>query len=113
ATWAEMLTREAYPFNKREYVYASGWTKCTRQMVLEMTHGDLHPAWTAEQLANFGRGTQREVDLLVRLAMVGKQNKPSFSVIQQQERFELKDRKGRILIVGKTDATLNFGGGFK
>jgi len=113
STWEQLLLKERRPASKRAYTYASGFSPCTRQLTLEMVEGDKQPPWSAQQLANFERGDDREISLLAKLSRVGQLNDPPFKVIGQQERFELRDRQGRVVIVGKTDATFDFGGGLK
>lgn len=99
------------PATPHSYVYASAWRACTRRMVLDMTSCDKLPAWDAEALANFRRGEDRERDLLADLARIGRNAPVAFQVVGQQERFELRDRKGRVCIVGKRDAEILFADG--
>lgn len=94
----------------RPHVYASTWCACTRQMALEMLYPDRMPAFPPDTLANFRRGRDRERDLLSDLARVGRECIPSFEVVGGQERFELRDKKDRVAIVGKVDARLKFAG---
>lgn len=107
--WESYVSRGAHPMMPHESVYASSWRSCERRMVLEMTQPDAMPPWSAEMRAKFRRGDDRERDILIDLARVGRDSDPSFSVIGQQQRIELKDRKGRKAIVGKVDAMLDFG----
>lgn len=93
----------------REYVYASAWRACTRQMALEMLESDKLPEWSADTLANFRRGKDRERDLLADFTRAGRNSDPSFEVVGREERFELRDHKGRVCIVGKVDAQLKIG----
>lgn len=90
----------------RDYVYASSWRACTRQMALEMLEPDKLPDWSADTLANFRRGKDRERDLLADFTRAGRNSDPPFEVIGREERFELRDHKGRVCIVGKVDAQL-------
>lgn len=107
--WAGYVESEnRSPQHKREYVYASSKRDCLRRQVLEMTEGDKMPPFDTETLAKFRRGNDRERDLITDLARAGRNSDPPFEVINQQERFELKDKKGRVAIVGKVDARLNF-----
>lgn len=108
--WAAHLTRSQAAPTKRPYVYASSWRVCDRRMVLELTHGDQLPAWDAETLAKFARGRDRERDILADLARIGRDAEPPFDLTSQQQRFELTDRKGRVVIVGKVDARLKVDG---
>lgn len=94
---------------QRAYVYASSWRACTRQMALEMLEPDKLPDWSADTLANFRRGRDRERDLLADFTRAGRNSDPSFEVVGREERFELRDHKGRVCIVGKVDAQLKIG----
>lgn len=104
ASWSRFLERDRRPPAPHPYVYASGWSVCDRRMVLDMTVPDQKPPFPPEVLARFRRGDDRERDLLTDLARIGRDAEPSFQVIGQQERFEVKDRQGRVAIVGKVDA---------
>jgi hypothetical protein len=107
AGWREFLKGRP-PSPPHSYVYASAWRACTRRMVLDMTDCDKLPPFEAEQLANFRRGEDRERDLLADLAKIGRNAPIPFQVVGQQERFEVRDRKGRVCIVGKRDAEIKF-----
>jgi hypothetical protein len=95
--------------SQRDYVYASSWRACTRQMALDMLESDKLPDFSADTLANFRRGKDRERDLLADFTRAGRNSNPSFEVIGREERFELRDHKGRVCIVGKVDAQLKIG----
>ncbi len=103
-----VVLRARRPATKRSYCYASQFHPCARRLVLDMTEGDKQPDWSADSLANFARGEDREITLITFLSKAGQVSQPPFKVIGQQERFELKDRKGRVVIVGKVDLTLDF-----
>ena len=106
ANWAGYLAATRRPQTPHDYVYASAWRVCERRMVYELTRPDQLPPWPAEVLAKFRRGDDRERDLLADLTRIGRDAEPPFTVIGQQERFALKDHKGRTAIVGKVDARL-------
>lgn len=108
-SWARYLLRDRRPSAPHPYVYASGYRTCDRRMVLDMVAPDQAPPFPAEVLARFRRGNDRERDLLTDLARIGRDAEPTFDVIGQQERFELRDRQGRVAIVGKVDARLKVG----
>jgi hypothetical protein len=95
--------------SQREYVYASAWRACTRAMALEMLEPDKLPEFSADTLANFRRGKDRERDLLADFTRAGRNSDPAFEVIGREERFTLNDHKGRVVIVGKVDAQLKIG----
>jgi hypothetical protein len=102
----EMRRQRGMP---RDYIYASSWRACTRQMALDMLSPDKLPEFSVDTLANFRRGKDRERDLLADLTRAGRDSEPSFEVVGREERFELRDHKGRIAIVGKVDARLEMG----
>lgn len=93
----------------RDYVYASSWRACTRQMAFEMIEPDKLPDFSSDTLANFRRGKDRERDLLSDMMRAGRNSNPSFEIVGREERFELRDHKGRVAIVGKVDARLKIG----
>lgn len=95
--------------SQREYVYASSWRACTRQMALEMLEPDKLPEFSIDTLANLRRGKDRERDLLADFTRAGRNSEPSFEVVGREERFELRDHKSRVVIVGKIDARLKMG----
>jgi len=89
------------------YVYASRRHSCLRKMALDM----LFPGgegFTADQLARFARGSERERALSIQLARAGERCKPTFELVGQQTRFEIKDRDGTILMVGKIEGEMLF-----
>lgn len=106
--WAAFVNSGGTPPAKRNNVYASSYRECDRRMVLDMTDGEKLKPFSPETLAKFRRGNDRERDLLADLAKIGRNCSPSFELEGQQERFELKDRKGRVVITGKVDARLKF-----
>lgn len=108
AAWSKQLERGRRPTSPHPYVYASAWRPCTRRMVLELTSPDQLPPHSVDTLARFQRGDDRERELLIDLMRVGREADPPFSVIGQQQRFELRDHKGRVAIAGKVDARLRF-----
>lgn len=98
------------PQQQRNSVYASSWTACTRQMALDMLRPDIKPPFQADTLANFRRGNDRARDIKSDMTRVGRSCDPPFDVIGAEERFELRDKKGRVVIVGKVDFRLKFAG---
>jgi hypothetical protein len=110
SAWSNYLARGARNQEPHDYVYASAWRLCDRRMVYDMTSADRLPAYDPELLAKFRRGDDRERDLLADLARIGRDAEPPFNVIGQQERFRLRDRRGRVAIVGKVDARLEIDG---
>lgn len=110
AAYARFLQRQARPQTPHGYVYASAWRLCDRRMAYELTAADQLPPWPPEVLAKFRRGSDRERDLLADLMRIGRDAEVPFAVVGQQERFELRDHRGRVAIVGKVDARLEIAG---
>ena len=114
ANWATFLERGARPSQvPHPHVYASAWRACDRRMVYELAPPVQLPAFPADVLARFRRGDDRERDLLADLTRIGRDADPAFRVIGQQERFELRDRKSRVAVVGKVDARLELAHGVR
>ena len=109
--WTAHLERQRRTPAPHPYVYASAYRTCERRMVLELTQPDQQPPFPAEVLAKFRRGEDRERELLIDLSRVGREAEPPFTVVAQQERFELRDHRSRVAIVGKVDARLQLAGG--
>ena len=104
--WARylMTDRSARPA-PHDHVYASAWRLCERRMVLELQAPDSQPSYPAEVLAKFRRVAIASAILSRPHARRSRRGSPP-EVIGQQERFQLRDRKGRIAITGKTDARI-------
>lgn len=98
------------PQGTRKHVYASAWSACTRSMALDMLRPDVKPPFRADTLANFRRGNDRARDIKADMTRVGRECDPPFDVVGAEERFELRDKKGRVVIVGKVDFRLKFAG---
>lgn len=111
AAWEEhLLSSRRGGASQREYVYASQRKECVRAMALDLLHPGDQPEWTADQLERFRRGEEREASVVARLMQIGPRSTPPFKVIEGQRRFEIKDRDGRLLIVGKIDGRLQIEG---
>jgi len=106
--WKQELLSDQGTRTNAEYVYASGYSPCARALCYNMTNGAERPPFPADVLARFQRGKEVERDKLIYLSRVGQRCVPSFSVVGQQQRFEMLDKKGRVAIVGKVDARLEF-----
>lgn len=98
--------------NQRDYIYASQRRRCVRAMALDLIHPEeLQPyrePFPDDALERMRTGNERENDICARLIAAGKYGDPPFTVKQQQTRFEIKDRDGTILIVGKIDGMIQF-----
>jgi hypothetical protein len=110
SAWSAHVARSSRPAVPHPYAYASAFRTCVRRMAYEMDRPQLLPPWPPEVLARFRRGDDRERDLLADLQRVGRDADPPFKLIGQQERFQLKDRKGRVAISGKVDARIEIAG---
>lgn len=105
--------RRSSGYGPRSYVYASGIRTCTRAMALDVTHPEDQPPFEDEALARMKRGEEREAAIVDWLMQIGPRCSPAFKVIEGQRRFEIKDRDGTIVIVGKVDCRLQFENGEK
>ncbi len=95
--------------SRRQYTYAGSYEPCDRKLVLLMTDGEKVIPFPTETLARFKRGKDRERNMIIDLTRVGQFANPKFEVVGQQERFELRDHKGRVAIVGKVDLRIDYG----
>jgi len=107
--WGAWLERDRRVATPHPQVWASAYRECERRMVLELTVPDQQLPFPVQALARFRRGNDRERDLLVDMARIGRDADPTFVVHSQQERFELKGRTGGVVITGKVDARLRVG----
>lgn len=113
--WAGALRarRSSGTASTRTYLYASGIRDCERAMALDLLYPEDWPEFSEEQLARMRRGEEREESIVAWLHQIGPRANPPFKVVEGQRRFEIKDRDGVVLIVGKVDCRLDFGGGVK
>jgi hypothetical protein len=88
-------------------LYASGFHPCVRKHVLSFTESINLPGFDTDTLAKFKRGEDRERDILLDAAKIGQ--RAGFTVGGGQERIEIKDESGNVLITGKMDSVLYFG----
>ena len=93
---------------ERTHVWASGRRSCIRRMALDLLHPEDEPPWPVESLERFQRGEEREASVVARLMQLGPRCEIPFDVIEQQRRFEVRDRDGILLITGKVDGRLSF-----
>lgn len=108
---AELMSEQRTPGGRRDYIYASGRRDCVRRMALDLSHPEDDSAWPESALERMRRGSARERDVVAILAHVGQRATPRFEVIEAQRRFEVRDRDGALLIVGKMDGRLKFADG--
>jgi hypothetical protein len=77
-------------------------------MALDLLHPEDRGTIQADALERMRRGTEREAAIVARLMQIGPRCTPPFEVIENQKRFEIKDRDGTVLISGKYDGRLKF-----
>ncbi len=94
-----------------ENAWAGKMRKCTRAIYLGMEHPEDDPWDRPEQIERGEQGNEAERAMLARLARMGPFATPRFSIIQQQHRFEYRDRDGLLLYSGKMDGRLAFADG--
>jgi len=89
-------------------VYASQIKPCARAMALSCLHPEDDPFDQPLMIERMEQGNESESAVVARLHRIGTFCKPSFKIIEQQLRMEVKDRDGTVLITGKTDGRLRF-----
>lgn len=89
-----------------DYVYASRRKSCVRAMALDLLHPEDSPEFPPAALERMERGKERESSVVARLMQIGPRMTPPWEVTEGQRRFEIKDRDGTVLIVGKIDGRL-------
>jgi hypothetical protein len=95
------------PFRPK-HVWASARRECVRQMSLDMMHPEDRDPWSVETMERFQTGDEIEHATNARLMEIGPFAEKRFAIEGQQERFEIKDRDGTVLIVGKIDGCIRF-----
>lgn len=100
-------TKGRAPSGQRDYVYASGWRACDRAMALDLLYPEDH-VFNDGTLERFYTGDDFERSCRIRMTRAGEQATPPFEVEGTQQRFEVKDRQGRIIIVGKIDGYIHW-----
>lgn len=108
--WEEDLLRDQWTprVDPLDYVYASQRRSCVRRMCLDLTHPGDRELPSTDALERMRKGQEREAMILSRLQRLGPMCKVPFEVVGGQTRYEIKDRDGRILAVGKNDGRLKF-----
>lgn len=89
-------------------VFASKRRRCTRAMALDLLHPEDDPFDKPIQFERMEQGNEAERAIVARLHKIGPFCNPSFTVAEQQHRFETKDRDGVVLVTGKMDGRLKF-----
>lgn len=97
--------REQWPLRSRNHTYASGWSPCERQMVLDATKPQ---GIKGSPEAIFQRGNDIEAFVMRNLITSARLADIPFTVDRSQERVEVYNSKGEKLIGGKVDAIIEF-----
>jgi hypothetical protein len=92
---------------RRGHVWASGWRPCRRAMALDLMHPE-DRSFSEESLERFYDGDDWEANTTARLIHAGRLCDPPFVVERAQERFEIKSRRGDVIITGKLDGVVRF-----
>lgn len=101
------LVRDSYAGpRERKYVYASGRRLCTRSMALDLLFPEEWNEPDADGMERMRRGKEREEAINDRLRAISRKAELEFEISSQQERFEIRDRSGRVVIVGKIDGRI-------
>ena len=94
-------SREVFPRNQPT---ASDLSACTREIALSILHWRDRPIISEDLAARFEVGKDAEVIGLTKLQRYG------IPIQQQQRPFELKDRKGRVILRGHVDGLVEWQG---
>jgi len=92
--------------------YASKLKRCARAIALDMMHPEDDPFDQPIQIERMEQGKEAHHAVLARLGRAGRFSDPQFKVVEQEHRFEVKDR-GTVVVTGKMDGRLAFDGGSK
>lgn len=93
------------PSGQRTYTWASGYKRCQRAMEFDLTQPQ-DSTFGQDTLERFYFGDEFERSVVSRLIQAGQRAQPRFDVEGGQDRFEIKDRSGRVIIVGRIDGFL-------
>ena len=96
---------------KPKNIYASQFHPCIRRQYHDLVDSAKRPPFPVDLIVRFKRGNDREVDWTSFIPMVGKHSDPPFSFEGAQERVEITDRKGRVVITGRADGFIRFADG--
>lgn len=83
---------------------ASDISRCARETALGVLHWEDRPAFGLDMIARFEAGKEQENIAYAKMLRLG------IEITEQQRLFELKDKKGRLLLRGKIDGKMNCGG---
>lgn len=116
--WEEDLLRDrkqdkAGTIYRPKNVYASRIRKCARAMALDCLHPEDDPFDRPLTLERFKQGNESERATIARLHAIAPFCDPPFQIVEEQHRFEVRDRDGELLVSGKMDARLKFADGAK
>src|SRR3990172_7071748 len=115
AAWQADLVRQRRPRDPNaavwqpQNVWASRRRACTRASALDMLHPEDDDSFGPASLERFAQGEEAESAIMARLNRIGPFFDPPFKVVEQQFRFDVKDRDGIVLFSGKMDGRIRFG----
>lgn len=102
----EIHKRELARLNSKAMVYrknnnwASDIGECNREMYYSIVDWDKKPLPAPELIARFETGNEQEKKVIINLLSL------DFEVVEGQKHFEIKDRKGRVIISGRIDGKI-------
>lgn len=99
----EALERKAGAYPRNNPI-ASDLGPCAREMALSILHWQERPAFPPDLQARFARGNLIEDAVLRELSELG------FTVRVERRPFEIKNKKGRLLLRGRIDGFVEFAG---
>jgi len=107
--WTANTTRlkARSPSGRRTYAWASGWHPCHRAMDLDLLHPE-DRTFGEDTLERFRQGDDFERSTVAHLMHAGELAQPAFQVVGGQERFEVKNAGGRVILVGKMEGELYY-----
>lgn len=88
------------PQEKREYLYLSDLSPCTRFMFYSLTAGDQRKPFDAYVQAMLDEGTRMEDRIAAQLAELG------FRVVEKDVPVEIRNRKGELVARGRIDGKI-------
>lgn len=83
---------------------ASDISPCARETALGILHWQDRPPFTEELLARFEVGNDQESLAIAKMLRYG------LKIVEQQQNFELRDKKGRLILRGRIDGKVEMNG---
>lgn len=89
---------------KQSNCIASGLGDCLRERYYSIVDGDSKPVADEWLQARFEEGSEQERRILIKLLTNG------FEIVENQRRFEVKDRDNRVILTGRIEGKIKFQG---